>query len=163
MCSVVKLCLFVTPCAVALQASLCPWNFSGKNTGVSCSMCWKVIDLTNSRALTLISLFLTICVYTICLLVYERVQQNSEASPDIYNGSCPFAIQLQLSLSPRYTCYICISNKTFHTKMGLDSEKVTGRKARGLQTEEIGCKCQFFVFFFFNVSLKQQEKSNYKY
>ena len=25
------------------------------------------------------------------------------------------------------------------------SERVTGRKARGLQTEEIGCKCQTFL------------------
>ena len=34
---------------------------------------------------------------------------------------------------------------------------VTGRKARGLQTEEIGCKCQTFF-----LSLKQQEETNYK-
>ena len=32
-------------------------------------------------------------------------------------------------------------------------EMVTGRKARGLQTEEIGCKCQTFF-----LSLKQQEE-----
>ena len=36
----------------------------------------------------------------------------------------------------------------------LATERVTGRKARGLQTEEIGCKCQTF---FLNLSLKQQE------
>ena len=29
--------------------------------------------------------------------------------------------------------------------MVLLSERVTGRKARGLQTEEIGCKCQTFL------------------
>ena len=33
-------------------------------------------------------------------------------------------------------------------------ERVTGRKARGLQTEERGCTCQTFF------SLKQQEKTN---
>ena len=27
----------------------------------------------------------------------------------------------------------------------IPSERVTGRKARGLQTEEIGCKCQTFL------------------
>ena len=36
------------------------------------------------------------------------------------------------------------------------SERITGRKARGLQAEEIGCKCQTF----FNLSLKQQEETN---
>ena len=35
------------------------------------------------------------------------------------------------------------------------SERVTGRKARGLQTEEIGCKCQTFV-----ISLKRQEETS---
>ena len=29
--------------------------------------------------------------------------------------------------------------------MKCKTERVTGRKARGLQTEEIGCKCQTFV------------------
>ena len=38
-------------------------------------------------------------------------------------------------------------------------ERVTGRKAWGLQMEEIGCKGQIF----FNVSLKSQEETNYKY
>ena len=37
------------------------------------------------------------------------------------------------------------------------SERVTGRKARGPQTEEIGCKCQTFF-----ISLKQQEETIYK-
>ena len=37
-------------------------------------------------------------------------------------------------------------------------ERVTGRKARGLQMEEIGYKCQ--TFFFFNLPLKQQEEKN---
>ena len=27
------------------------------------------------------------------------------------------------------------------------NERITGRKARGLQTEEIGCKCQTFLSF----------------
>ena len=35
------------------------------------------------------------------------------------------------------------------------NERVTGRKARGLQTEEIGCKCQTFL-----ISLKRQEETN---
>ena len=34
-------------------------------------------------------------------------------------------------------------------------ERVIGRKARGLQMEEIGCKCQTFF-----ISLKQQEETN---
>ena len=38
-------------------------------------------------------------------------------------------------------------------------ERVTGRKARGLQREEIGCKCQTFFY----LSLKQQEEANYKF
>ena len=33
-------------------------------------------------------------------------------------------------------------------------ERVTGRKARGLQMEEIACKCQTFF------SLKRQEETN---
>ena len=37
----------------------------------------------------------------------------------------------------------------------LAREQVTGRKARGLQMEEIGCKCQTFF-----LSLKQQEETN---
>ena len=37
-------------------------------------------------------------------------------------------------------------------------ERVTGRKAKGLQMEEIGCKCQAF---FFSLSLfKWQEETN---
>ena len=35
-------------------------------------------------------------------------------------------------------------------------ERVTGRKARGLQMEKIGCKCQAFFY----LSLKQQEETN---
>ena len=38
------------------------------------------------------------------------------------------------------------------------SERITGRKARGLQMEEIGCKCQTF----FSLSLKHLEETNYK-
>ena len=37
------------------------------------------------------------------------------------------------------------------------TETVTGRKARGLQTEEIGCKCQTFF-----ICLKLQEETNFK-
>ena len=37
-------------------------------------------------------------------------------------------------------------------------ERITGRKARVLQTEEIHCKCQI-VFYFY---LKLQEETNYK-
>ena len=37
-------------------------------------------------------------------------------------------------------------------------ERITGRKSRSLQMEEIGCKCQTF----FSLSLKQQEEKNYK-
>ena len=36
------------------------------------------------------------------------------------------------------------------------NERVTGRNARGLQTEEIGCKCQTF----FSLFLKWQEETN---
>ena len=35
-------------------------------------------------------------------------------------------------------------------------ERVAGRKARGLQMEKIGCKCQAFFY----LSLKQQEETN---
>ena len=38
------------------------------------------------------------------------------------------------------------------------NDRVTGRKAKGLQMEEVGCKRQTF----FNLSLKQQEETNYK-
>ena len=34
-------------------------------------------------------------------------------------------------------------------------ERLTGRKARGLQMEEIGCKCQTFL-----ISLKRQGETN---
>ena len=37
------------------------------------------------------------------------------------------------------------------------SERITSRKARGLQTEEIGLKCQTIF-----LSLKLQEETNYK-
>ena len=36
-------------------------------------------------------------------------------------------------------------------------DRVTGRKARSLQTEEIGCKCQAFSL---SLSLKRQEETN---
>ena len=39
------------------------------------------------------------------------------------------------------------------------SDRVTGRKSRGPQVEEIGSKCQMFSL---SLSLKQQEKTNYK-
>ena len=35
-------------------------------------------------------------------------------------------------------------NKVERLKRAEDSERATGRKARGLQMEEIGCKCQTF-------------------
>ena len=38
-------------------------------------------------------------------------------------------------------------------------EKVTGRNARGLQMEEIGCKCQTS----FSLSLKRQEETNVRF
>ena len=48
----------------------------------------------------------------------------------------------------------------FKSKFGNNEfERVTGRKARGLQTEEIGCKC----LTFFYISLKWQEETNYCY
>ena len=37
----------------------------------------------------------------------------------------------------------------------LGSERVTGRKARGLQTEEIGCKCQTFFLSLLSGRRKQ--------
>ena len=36
-----------------------------------------------------------------------------------------------------------------------DDERVAGRKVRGLQMEEIGCKCQTFL-----ISFKRQEETN---
>jgi len=42
--------------------------------------------------------------------------------------------------------------------LGISVERVTGRKVRGLQMEEIGFKCQTFFY----LSLKQQEEANYK-
>ena len=46
--------------------------------------------------------------------------------------------------------YSCLGNPMARrawqaTVQGVES--VTGRKARGFQTEEIGCKCQTFFFF----------------
>ena len=38
------------------------------------------------------------------------------------------------------------------------NERVTGRKARGLRMEEIGCRCQTFFY----LSLKRQEEINYR-
>ena len=38
-------------------------------------------------------------------------------------------------------------------------EKVTGRKARGLQTEEISCKCQIYFY----LSLKWQEETSVRF
>ena len=35
------------------------------------------------------------------------------------------------------------------------NERVIGRKARGLQTEEIGCKCQTFFLSLLSVRKKQ--------
>ena len=40
--------------------------------------------------------------------------------------------------------------------VNFSSERVTGKKARGLQTEEIDCKCQTFFYLF----LKWQEETN---
>ena len=52
----------------------------------------------------------------------------------------------------------CCDNATCH-RLSLDirdaGERVTGRKARGPQAEEIGCKCQTFF-----LSLKLQEETN---
>ena len=45
----------------------------------------------------------------------------------------------------------------FRLKLKKVGERVTGRKARGRQMKEIGCKCQTFF-----LSLKQQEETNYK-
>ena len=48
------------------------------------------------------------------------------------------------------------SNITADADCSHEIERVTGRKARDLQTEEIGCKCQTFF-----ISLKWQKETNY--
>jgi len=50
------------------------------------------------------------------------------------------------------------SNITADADCNHEIERVTGRKARDLQTEEIGCKCQTFF-----ISLKRQKETNYRY
>ena len=50
------------------------------------------------------------------------------------------------------------SNITADADCNREIEMVTGRKARDLQTEEIGCKCQTFF-----ISLKRQKETNYRY
>ena len=53
-----------------------------------------------------------------------------------------------------------VKNSTVGIEFNAVIKRVTGRKARDLQMQEIGCKCQ--IFFFFNLSLKQQQETNYK-
>ena len=50
------------------------------------------------------------------------------------------------------------SNITADADCNHEIERVTGRKARDLQTEEIGCKCQTLF-----ISLKSQKETNYRY
>ena len=50
---------------------------------------------------------------------------------------------------------LLVKNSTVGIEFNAVIKRVTGRKARDLQMEEIGCKCQTF---FFNLPLKQQEK-----
>ena len=50
------------------------------------------------------------------------------------------------------------SNITADADCSHEIERVTGRKPRDLQTEEIGCKCQTLV-----ISLKGQKEANYRY
>ena len=52
--------------------------------------------------------------------------------------------------------YWCFSFSIKEASWWAISERVTGRKARGLQREEIDCMCQTFL------SLKQQEETNYR-
>ena len=61
-----------------------------------------------------------------------------------------------------------MTQKQLQAFLGLTSERVTGRKDRGLQTEEIGCKCQTFLsllsgrrrqtsnIFFFSIKFKRR-------
>ena len=52
---------------------------------------------------------------------------------------------------------LCVQADRSGSSSSLTSERVTGRKAVGLQMGEIGFKCQAFF-----LSLKGQEETNYK-
>ena len=60
--------------------------------------------------------------------------------------------------SPPWTCNSHIvhlfSQQYYLSRLG-HFERVAGRKARGLQMEEIGCKCQMFFIFFLSRKRKQ--------
>ena len=45
---------FETPCPIARQAALCPWDFPGKNTGVGCHFLLQEIFLTQESDLLLV-------------------------------------------------------------------------------------------------------------
>ena len=80
-------------------------------------------------------------------------------------GYCSFSIcyheEMQIDTQSYgdmiFAFFICPSKKIKSTITceGVRTERVTGRKARGLQMEEIGCKWQIFFF-----SLKWQEETN---
>ena len=78
------------------------------------------------------------------------VQGTQESSPTPQFKSINSSV-LSLLYSPVLT-----SVHDYWKHHSLDYQTVTGRKAGGLQTEGIGCKCQMV----FSLSLKQQEETN---
>ena len=63
----------------------------------------------------------------------------------------------EMGIPDHLTCFLrnLYAGQEATVRTGHGTERVTGRKARGLQMEEIACKCQTFL-----ISLKQQEETN---
>ena len=62
-------------------------------------------------------------------------------TPDVlWHGTSQVCLNLDVGQNPIWWCVLCSFYFSF-----LPIERVTGRKARGLQTEEIACKCQTFL------------------
>ena len=103
-----------------------------------------------------------LCMAFTYLLIHLLLQGTSTYSTDryyrVYKG-----IPLNTSKSgwrninrQLYLKLIEITAGIEECKDYVHSERVTDRKARGLQKEEIACKCQTFYF----ISLKWQEETN---
>ena len=115
----------------------CPWDFPGKNTGVGCH--FHLQCMKGKSASEVVQWCPTLSDPVDCSLPGSSAHGIFQARV-LERGAIAFS-----PLFPR-------QHNSPKRKEG--NERVTGRKARGLQMEEIACKCQIFL------SLKQQEETN---